>query len=61
MHCVRIYYLLSCMPCGMQDVGERAVKVNLRMNFHRPGKSGCEIPIPINHIKILCRSSTFTF
>ena len=49
------------MPCGMQDVGERAVNVNLRMNFHRPGKSGCEIPIPINHIKILCRSSTFTF
>ena len=51
-------YLLSCSSCKIQYVGESVINVNLRMNIHRRGKSGCEICI--NHFKNVCPGSTFT-
>ena len=43
-------YVLQCSSCCVQYVGESAVALNLRMNIHRKGKSGCEISI--DHYKM---------
>ena len=51
-------YLLTCTACYIQYVGESISPVNLRMNVHRRGKSGCEISI--NHYKNVCPNATFT-
>ena len=50
-------YLLTCMCCGVQYVGESVVPVNLRMNIHRKGKTGCEILI--DHFTNVCSGSSF--
>ena len=55
IHCeIRNYnYLLTCKICGIQYVSESITPVNLRMNVHRKGKSGCEHSI--NHYKNICK------
>ena len=51
-------YMLSCSSCGVQYVGESIVPVNLRMNIHRRGKTGCEILI--DHFSNVCPDATFS-
>ena len=51
-------YMLCCLSCCVQYVGESVVSVNLRMNVHRKGKKGCEIAI--NHFKNVCPGSKFS-
>ena len=51
-------YLLTCLSCGVQYVGESIVPVNLRMNIHRRGKSGCEILI--DHFSNVCPGALFS-
>ena len=51
-------YMLSCSSCGVQYVGESIVPVNLRMNIHRKGKSGCEILI--DHFSNVCPDASFS-
>ena len=50
-------YLLPCTHCGIQYVGESITPLNLRMNFHRKGKSECEISI--DHYRNICKNATF--
>lgn len=50
-------YVLTCSSCSVQYVGESACPVNIRMNIHRTGKSGCEISI--DHYKNVCPGATF--
>ena len=50
-------YLLACKSCSIQYVGESVTPVNLRMNIHRKGKSGCEHSI--NHYKNVCKCASF--
>ena len=50
--------MLSCTSCGVQYVGESIVPVNLRMNIHRKGKTGCEIMI--DHFSNVCPGASFT-
>ena len=45
-------YLLTCLSCGVQYVGESIVPVNFRMNIHRKEKTGCEILI--DHFSNVC-------
>ena len=52
-------YLLTCTGCGIQYVGESITPVNLRMNVHRKGKSGCEISI--NHYRNVCKMLLLRF
>ena len=51
-------YLLTCLSCGVQYVGESIVPVNLRMNIHRKGKTGCEILI--DHFSNVCPGALFS-
>ena len=51
-------YVLQCSSCGVQYVGESVIPVNLRMNIHRRGKSGCEVAI--DHFKNVCPGATFS-
>ena len=51
-------YLLTCLCCGVQYVGESVVPVNLRMNIHRKGKTGCEILI--DHYSNVCPEAKFS-
>ena len=51
-------YLLTCKNCGLQYVGQSRIKVNLRMNIHRTGKSGCERSI--DHYNNVCIGGSFT-
>ena len=51
-------YMLSCSSCNVQYVGESVVPVNLRMNIHRRGKSGCEILI--DHFSNVCPNANFS-
>ena len=46
------------MSCNVQYVGESVVTVNLRMNVHRKGKSGCEISI--DHYTNVCPGAEFS-
>ena len=45
-------YLLTSTDSGVQYVGENIKPLNKRMNIHRKGKLGCEIPI--NNYKNFC-------
>ena len=60
VHCkLRNYiYLLTCLCCNVQYVGESVIFVNLRMNIHRKGKTGCEILI--DHFTNVCPGSSFS-
>ena len=51
-------YVLKCSSCHVQYVGESIVPLNLRMNIHRRGKSGCEVSI--DHYKNVCPGATFS-
>ena len=51
-------YMLTCLSCGVQYVGESIVPVNLRMNVHRRGKSGCRILI--DHFSNVCPDAEFS-
>ena len=50
-------YVITCSSCSVQYVGESVTPLNLRMNVHRRGKSGCEIAI--DHYKNVCPNATF--
>jgi len=60
VHCkIQNYiYLLTCSSCNVQYVGESVTPLNLRMNVHRRGKSGCEISI--DHYKNSCPGASFS-
>ena len=60
IHCkTRNYiYLLTCKICSIQYVGENITPVNLRINIHRKGKSGCEHSI--NHYENICKGASFS-
>ena len=60
LHCKlqNYVYLLTCLSCGVQYVGESIVPVNLRMNIHRRGKTGCEILI--DHFSNICPGAEFS-
>ena len=51
-------YLLMCLRCNVQYVGESVIPVNLRMNIHRKGKTGCEVLI--DHFSNVCPGSSFS-
>ena len=51
-------YLLSCLCCGVQYVGESIIPVNKRMNIHRTAKSGCKYFI--DHFTNVCPGATFS-
>ena len=51
-------YVLTCLRCNVQYVGESVISVNLRMNIHRKGKTGCEILI--DHFSNVCPGSLFS-
>ena len=53
-----LIYLLTCISCGQQYIGETATKFNLRMNTHRTSKVGCEHVI--NHKKT-CSNCEFSY
>ena len=38
-------YLLTCKNCGILYIGESIAPVNVRINIHGKGKSGCELCI----------------
>ena len=38
-------YLLTCKNCGILYIGESITPVNVRMNIHGKGESGCELCI----------------
>ena len=50
--------MLTCLLCNVQYVGESVVPVNLRMNIHRKGKTGCEVLI--DHFSNVCPGSSFS-
>ena len=51
-------YLLTCLCCGVQYVGESIIPVNKRMNIHRTAKTGCTHFI--NHYRNVCPGATFS-
>ena len=54
IHCKlqNFIYLLTCLCCNIQYVGETIIPMHSRMNIHRKGKTGCEIAI--NHFTNVC-------
>ena len=56
-HSQNIIYLLSCVSCNIQYVGETAMPLHRRMNGHRTAKSGCEHEI--RHCKEVCNGHNF--
>ena len=51
-------YLLSCMSCGVQYVGESIIAINKRMNIHRTSKTGCTFMI--EHFNNVCPGASFS-
>ena len=51
-------YVLTCLSCQVQHVGESASPLNIRVNIHRTGKSGCEISI--DHYNNVCPGASFS-
>ena len=51
-------YLLTCLSCYVQYVGESVICVNKRMNIHRRAKSGCTKFI--NHYTNVCPGASFS-
>ena len=59
MYIIMSYIIRLCyLPCGIQDVDQYAIIVNLRMNIHRRGKSCCEISM--NCFENACRGNKFS-
>ena len=51
-HSQNIIYLLTCLSCNIQYVGETAIPFHKRVNGHRTAKQGCEHEI--RHCKESC-------
>lgn len=51
-------YLLTCLSCHVQYVGESCIPLHKRMNIHRTSKTGCEISI--DHYTNVCPGATFS-
>ena len=51
-------YLLTCLSCGVQYVGESIIPVHKRMNIHRTAKSGCKYFI--DHFNNVCPGAKFS-
>ena len=58
-HSRNIIYLLTCLSCNVQYVGETVQRFNERMNGHRTAKSGCEHEI--THCKEACNGYNFKY
>ena len=58
-HSQNVIYLLTCLSCNVQYVGETGQRFNLRMNGHRTAKTGCEHEI--NHCKEACDGYNFKY
>ena len=48
----------TCTHWGIQYAGESVTALNLTINIHRIGKSGCEISI--GHYRNVCNNATFS-
>ena len=53
-----VIYLLSCLRCNMQYVGETVIPLNKRINIHRTSKIGCDHMI--DHFSDTCPNETFS-
>ena len=51
-------YLLTCQNCGIEYVVESITPVNLGINIHSKGKSGCELSI--NRYENICKGACFS-
>ena len=58
-HSQNVIYLLTCLCCNIQYVGETASPLHIRFNTHRTGKSGCEHII--RHCKEACNGYNFKY
>lgn len=58
-HSQNIVYLLTCLSCNIQYVGETAYPCHTRMNGHRTAKEGCEHEI--RHCKEACNGYNFQY
>ena len=58
-HAQNIIYLLTCLSCGIQYVGETIIPMHQRMNSHRTAKEGCEHEI--RHREETCNGHNFSF
>jgi len=58
-HSQNIAYLLTCLSCNIQYVGETAYPCHTRMNGHRTAKEGCEHEI--RHCKEACNGYNFQY
>ena len=58
-HSQNIIYLLSCITCNIQYIGETANPMHLRMNQHRTSKCGCEHII--HHSTEFCHGHSFIY
>ena len=58
-HSQNIVYLLTCLCCNVQYVGETAMPFHKRNNGHRTAKQGCEHEI--RHCKEACKGHNFTY
>ena len=53
-----VIYLLSCLRCNMQYVGETVIPLNKRINIHRTSKVGCDHMI--DHFSDTCPNDMFS-
>ena len=58
-HSQNIIYLITCMSCNIQYVGETAYPLHKRINQHRTSKCGCENLI--NHSQTICTDHKYTY
>ena len=58
-HSQNVIYLLTCLCCNIQYVGETAIPLHRRMNGHRTAKEGCEHEI--RHCKETCNGYNFQY
>lgn len=58
-HVKNLIYSLTCNFCSAHYAGKTASLLNIRMDFHRNAKSGCEHII--YHFKCFCISHRFSY
>ena len=56
-HSQNLIYLLTCINCNIQYVGETTIPLHKRINIHRTAKTGCEHVI--NHYRECCKGYSF--
>ena len=61
LHCKsqNLVYLVSCVHCNIQYVGETTTPLHLRMNTHRTSGAGCQFMV--NHFKGGCPGNASDF